>query len=183
MKRRANVGFTMIQTLVVVAIIGVLSAISIPVFTNTMNSYRLNAAVSAAKGAISATRMQAIMHGCEYEVVFTLSSMSYQTFSEVPSTAGTVGCLTSFSNGTTAIPLPDWQLAMEVYTCSVPLTNWSCTPSTDLLASSSTTVTYTFFPNGTVTVSPASAGMRVANTIQSNTIWISGVGDVETSSP
>jgi hypothetical protein len=34
-----------------------------------------------------------------------------------------------------------------------------------------------------VTTNPAGAGIQIKNSVRSNTIWISGVGDVQVSSP
>ena len=82
MKRREAAGFTLIEVLIVLAIAMVLAGIAIPSFVNAINSYRLNAAASAVRGAIEATRFQAIMKGCSSQLVFTSSTMSYQVYSE-----------------------------------------------------------------------------------------------------
>ena len=74
----------MIEIMIVLAISMLLAGIALPIMTNAMNSYRQSAAVSAATGAISATRFQAIMRGYPYEIVFTPSTMSYQVYNEPP---------------------------------------------------------------------------------------------------
>jgi type II secretory pathway pseudopilin PulG len=184
-RRHRDSGFTIIEALLVIAISIITAAIAIPIFTNAVNNYRLTAAVSATTGAISATRMQAIMHGCSYEVIFTTTSLSYQVYSEVPA-IGTSGCLTAFALvtpnvGSATTPLPNAG-PINMYgwvSCTVtsPPTLTGCTAMTG------TTITYTFASNGTVTVSPAGAGMQLKNPVKSNTIWVSGVGDVQTSNP
>jgi hypothetical protein len=131
-----------------------------------MNSYRQTAAVSAATGAISATRFQAIMRGYPYEIIFTSSSMSYQVYSE---TSGAT-CPPTFTAVGSAVPLP----------------------SAGGISMTQATATYTFLSNGTVygamaTTSPclgaAVPTLQVKNAVKSNTITVSGVGNVSTSSP
>jgi len=135
-----------------------MTVFAVPMVTNGVNSYRQSAAVSAATGAISATRFQAIMHGYPYQLVLTPSSLSYQIYNEVPPA-------TSFSlivpaQGSSTTPLPSaGGITMTLVTCSVALTNWACTPSSDQTTGTGTTLTYTFAANGTVTASPSrSAG-------------------------
>jgi prepilin-type N-terminal cleavage/methylation domain-containing protein len=161
-KRSTNAGFTLIEALIVIAISLVLAGIAIPSFTNAMSSYRLSAATSAVAGAIESTRFQAIMYGCQTQLVFTAATMSYQAYSEVPASTAT-GCLTSFSAIGTAIPLP----------------------SVGPITMSGTSFTYTFFANGIVTsvASPSGTSLQLQNSVKSNTITVSGVGNVSTSSP
>jgi type II secretory pathway pseudopilin PulG len=145
---------------VVVAIIGVLAALAIPMTLNTIRNTRLSAAVSSATGAIQSTRYLAIMHGYPYQLTFTTSTLSYQVLNEVPPA-------TSFSNVGTAIPI-----------------------STPEAATLSRTITMQFAANGTVTevttppngVSPLT--FQITNSYgRSNTITVSGVGNVSVTSP
>ncbi len=182
MKRFSDSAFTMIEMLIVLAVSVVLAGIAIPSFTNAMYSYRQNASVSAVSGALSATRFLAIMKGYPYQLVFTPSTMSYQVYNEVP--PATTYSLVVPATGSSTTPLPSaGSLTMTSVSCSVALTNWACTPKTDQTSNSGTTITYTFLANGTVTASPSGAGIQISNKVKSNTIWISGVGDVGTSSP
>ena len=154
-------GFTMIEVLIVMAIAIVLAGIAIPITTNAMNSYRQNAAVAATTSAISATRFLAIMRGYPYQLVFTSSSMSYQVFNEVPP-ASTFSLVTP-SIGSATTPLP----------------------AAGGISMTGTSFTYTFSANGTVTstASPAGTAMQIKNSVKSNTITVSGVGNVSVSSP
>ena len=165
-KRLTNSAFSMIEIMIVIAISILLAGIAIPIMTNAMNSYRQNAAVAAASGAISATRFQAIMRGYPYEIIFTSSTMSYQVYNE-PSGAT---CPPTFSALGTAIPLP-------------AAGNITITQSS---------ATYTFNANGTVygavsTTSPcpnsAIPTLQIKNAVRSNTITVTGVGNVQTASP
>jgi len=176
-KRYRNSGFSLIEALIVVAITIVLAGIAIPVFSNAMNSYRQSATVSAASGAVSATRMQAIMRGYPYELIFTPSSLSYQLYNEVP--PATTFSLVTPGTGSATTPLPNaGQVTMTgLVSCTAPPALTGCTAMTG------TTITYTFNANGTVTLSPAGVAMQIKNSVKTNTIWVSGVGNVTTSQP
>lgn len=174
MKRHTNSGFTMIEALMVIAICMVLAGIALPAFTNAMKSYDQSATVSATAAALQTTRFQAIMRGYPYEVIFTPSTLSFQLYSEIPPA-------TTFSQvaGSATTPLPSaGMVTMTPVTCSVPLTNWVCTPASNLQIYNGSTITYTFLANGTVTTSPVGVGLQIKNSVKSNTLWISGVGDV-----
>lgn len=175
MKRHLNAGFTLVEALIVLAISIVLAGIAIPMFTNAMNGYYQSATVSATAGAISATRMQAVMHGCSYELIFNPSNLTYQVYSEVPA-IGTVGCLTAFSLvtpsvGSATTPLPNaGGVSMTCIVNGVPTFVGGGVP-------------FTFFANGTVSVFPTGATLQIKNTVRSSTISVSGVGYVSTTSP
>ena len=161
MKRRRDSAFTMIEIMIVAAISIVLAAIAIPTFTNAMYSYRQNAAVSAASGAISATRFLAIMRGYPYQLVFTSSTMSYQVFNQVP--PATTFSLVTPSIGSATTPLP----------------------AAGGITMTGTSFTFTFNANGTVTsvANPSGTAMQIMNSVKSNTITVTGVGNVQISSP
>jgi Tfp pilus assembly protein FimT len=172
----------MVEMLLVIAVSITMMGIAIPTFTNAMYSYRQGASVAGVQAALSSTRFLAIMKGYSYQLVFTPSTMTYQIYNEVP--PATTYSLVVPATGSSTTPLPNaGKVTMTSVGCSVALTNWACTPTSDQTANSGTTITYTFLANGTVTSSPASAGIQISNSVKSNTIWISGVGDVGTSSP
>jgi prepilin-type N-terminal cleavage/methylation domain-containing protein len=173
-KRHSNAGFSLLEMVIVVAISLVLAGISIPIFTNVMKSYYQSATVSATTGAISAARMQAIMHGCSYQVIFTPAALTYQVFSEVPA-IGTAGCLTTFALVTT-----------QIGSSTTPLPKAGSVTMTGLVGGTpigGTTVTYTFAANGTVTVVPTATTLQIKNTVNSNTVTVNGVGYVSITSP
>ena len=161
MKRRTNSAFTMIEAMIVMSISILLAAIAIPIMTNAMNAYRLNATVQGVANAISATRFQAIMKGYPYKIVFTSSTLSYQIFNQVPP-AGSYSLITP-SIGSATTPLPN----------------------AGNITMAGTTFTYTFNANGTVTTAstPANTALQISNSVKSNTIAVTGVGNVSISSP
>ena len=179
MKRDVRAGFTLIEILVVLAIGTVLTVIAIPIVGNAMKSYRLMAAVSAATGAIQATRYAAIMHGYpgvgspgySYEITFTPANNSYQVFSMVPPA-------TTFS--------PQVYLGGTFYpTQPIPI-------SREGDVTISRTVTYQFSAGGTVTETSIPSNMafqiqvldsRTDAVEMSKTITVSGVGNVSVSTP
>lgn len=182
MKRLSDSAFTMVEMLLVIAISITLAAIAVPTFNNAMYSYRQGATVSGVQAALSSTRFLAIMRGYPYQLVFTPSTLSYQIYNEVP--PATSYSLVVPATGSSTTPLPSaGNVKMTSVACSVTLTNWACTPTSDQTTNSGTTITYTFLANGTVTSTPTSAGIQISNSVKSNTIWMSGVGDVGTSSP
>jgi len=151
-RKRAGRGFSAIELLVVVAISGVLGALAIPSFLNSVNGYRVRAASAAISGAIQATRFQAIMQGYQYQLVLTNSNLSYQVSNMVPPA-------TTFSNIGSAVPI--------AHMGDVTLT--------------ASSYTYTFYANGTVS-GPVTA-LQLSNAVTSNTITVSGVGNVSVTTP
>jgi len=162
LKQNSSSGFTLVELLLVAAVGTIMTVIAIPHFMNSINGYRLSAAVSAATGAISSARFQAIMHGCPYQLIFTSSTMSYQLYNELPATLG-ASCASSFSAVGSSVPMP----------------------SAGPITMSGTSFTFTFNSNGTVTevASPAGTGLELQNSIKSTYIYVSGVGIVETCQP
>ena len=152
MRTRANGGFSAIEMLVVVAISGVLGAIAIPSFVNSVKGYRVNAASAAISGAIQATRFQAIMQGYQYQLVLTRSNLSYQISNMVPPA-------TTFSNVGSAVPI--------AHMGDVTL--------------NAASLTYTFYANGTV--SGPGTPLQLSKAVTSNTITVSGVGNVSITTP
>jgi type II secretion system protein H len=90
-------GFTMLELMVVLFIVGVMTAMAIPQVEAALDTYRLNSAVSSVTWAIQTTRYQAIMHGYPYQVAINAANNTYQ----VSSTTGGA----SFANLGTAVPI------------------------------------------------------------------------------
>lgn len=94
---RGSEGYSMLQMVVTLAVVGVLASVALPTTRYALRNYRLFAAVAAATGAITATRYQAIMHAYPYNITFSTNG-NYQVASEVPPA-------TSFTNVGTAVPI------------------------------------------------------------------------------
>ena len=90
-------GYSFLQIVITLVVVSTLVATAVPTTVNALRNYRLIAAVSAATGAISATRYQAIMHAYPYNITFSTNG-NYQVASEPPPA-------TSFTNVGTAIPI------------------------------------------------------------------------------
>ncbi len=151
MKRRATAGFSLIELLVVVAIVSALAGIAIPMTLNAMKGYRLNAAVASATGAIQSTRYLAIMQGCPYYITFTVSTNSYQVTNAASCTTSYVGPKVPISR------LGDVTLSRTfTYTLNANGTIQEGTglPGTFTIANGIVTELITFTGVGNVTVSP-----------------------------
>jgi prepilin-type N-terminal cleavage/methylation domain-containing protein len=95
---RAQAGFTMMELLMVVAVMLVLMAFAIPQIQGTLNWYRLNSAVAAVNWSVQSTRYQALMEGYPFQVTYNAANNTYQLASD-PSSSGT------FTNVGGAVPL------------------------------------------------------------------------------
>ena len=141
-------GYSLLQIVITLAVVSILVSTALPTTMNALRNYRLIAAVSAATGAISATRYQAIMHAYPYNITFNSSNATYQVASEAPPA-------TSFTNVGTAIPLSG------VHDVTI-----------------NQTTTLQFNANGTVSATTGSMSFTISNTVLTKTISVTGVGDV-----
>jgi Tfp pilus assembly protein FimT len=149
-----EIGFSLVELVVVVAIIMLITAMAIPQARNMMRSYRLNAATASIKSTVQSTRYQAIMVGCPYRVAFTTGSVNYQLSTQAI-TGTPPACSTSYSNVGGTIP-------------------WSTTPE----AAISANTTLQFNPNGTVTASTGNSDLSISLAGVTRSISVSGVGNV-----
>jgi len=94
---RGSEGYTILQMVVTLAVVSVLASFALPSSVIALRNYRLMAAVSAATGAITATRYQAIMHAYPYNITFSTNG-TYQVASEAPPA-------TTFTNLGSSVPL------------------------------------------------------------------------------
>lgn len=157
----ASRGWSLIELMVVVAIIGVIVKISLPSIQNTILAYRLSAAASSVAAAIQQTRYKAIQVGCKYTIAFTQTSTTYQV--QTQAISGTPpACASTFTNVGPAIP---WTTGGGV----------RMTPSTTLQ----------FDPGGIVTATTGSLSFTLSNgnATANRTITVSGVGNVKVTTP
>ena len=75
-------GFTFIEMVFTVAIIVIVTAISIPLILNAMGAFQFRGAVSSVRGVIQSTRYRAISSGYPYRLTVTATSASYAVTSD-----------------------------------------------------------------------------------------------------
>ncbi len=143
-----SAGYTLLQLLITLAVVGVLATFAIPTTGNALRNYRLNAAVSAASGAIMAARYQAIMHAYPYNITFDSTRATYQLASEPPGSS-------SFTAVASAVPISGVG---------------------DVTINRTTTLQ--FNANGTVLATTGTLSFTISNGILTKTINVTGVGDV-----
>ena len=142
-------GFSLLEIVITLAVVSTMVAMALPTTVNALRNYRLTAAVASATGAISATRYQAIMHGCPYNLTFNSTNVTYQVASELPGAA-------SFTNLGGAVPLSGVG---------------------DVTINQTTTLQ--FNANGTVSATTGTMSFTISNGGPlPKTITVTGVGDV-----
>jgi Tfp pilus assembly protein FimT len=79
-RRWATGGFSMIELVIVLAVVMIMMAISLPSIRGTMDGLRLRNVVTTTTSAIQTTRFQAIRDGLRYAIAFTpgTNQASYQ---------------------------------------------------------------------------------------------------------
>jgi type IV fimbrial biogenesis protein FimT len=160
----------LLELVVVVAIVGVLLAISAPSFQTSLKSAHLSAATSSVTAAIQSTRFNAIVSGCNYQVAFSQSTTTYVITAQKLS-GNPPACATTYTSVGSGSPI-----------------SWSGSGDISLKAST----TLTFLPNGVVNLysggsTPCTTGLACLvlsnGTVATNTIIVSGVGNVKVTSP
>ncbi len=75
---RADRGFTMVEALIVVAIIMVMAAAAFPLVQSTLAYFELQGAVQSVSGSIQSTRYRAIADGYPYRIAFSKTNKTFQ---------------------------------------------------------------------------------------------------------
>lgn len=74
-------GFTLVELLVIIAIIGILVAVSVPTFSIWLPNYQLKSAATDLYSSLQSAKMEAIRANGEYALVFDPGNGSYQLVS------------------------------------------------------------------------------------------------------
>ena len=74
-------GFTLIEMMIVIAILGIFAGIAIPNYLSYMPKHRLNGAARQVMGDLMAARMQAVSQNNEFKVFF-LNNHEYRTLDD-----------------------------------------------------------------------------------------------------
>jgi type II secretion system protein H len=75
---KSKKGFTLIEVMIVVAIIGIMAAIAIPNFLSWLDHYRVKGAARDIATAMHLAKMKAISQGVEYRVLFDLDNETFR---------------------------------------------------------------------------------------------------------
>lgn len=103
---RKHAGFTLMETVLVVAIGLIMTAVATPILQSGMAAFKLRGTVSSITGAIQSTRYQAIVQGIPYQIVFDSAGKTYQInnqpggagpFKPVCSVTGAASCPVSLA--------------------------------------------------------------------------------------
>ena len=164
--RTAQSAFTLIELLIVIAIVGILAAASIPVFSSFTNSQRLSQAAKQVKQDLRSVQNRAIngVEGKAWGIEFVVggSPASYTPFKcalNIDSGTGTCSCATG-----TRVNLPSKSLTSGTTFTAAETTvfdevNGDVCASWSLLSSGSSTITLTL--DGTPRAITVSAGGQI----------------------
>jgi prepilin-type N-terminal cleavage/methylation domain-containing protein len=92
--RQYRKGFSLLETMMVVLILGILTAITLPFYNGSRSDSQMNGTVGAVSASLTQTRYAAIMNSHTYSLVFTAPANTYVVTDLTTSTAQT------------AVPLP-----------------------------------------------------------------------------
>jgi type IV fimbrial biogenesis protein FimT len=83
-------GFSFIEVLVVMVIIGIMSTIAVPNLSTMMKSYRLKSAADDLASTLQLARMTAISQNAHSVITFNIANQTYSVFSDNGEGGGTI---------------------------------------------------------------------------------------------
>jgi len=153
--KSASIGFSMLETAVVLLIAMITAAFALPIVQTTVNRYQLKSATSTATWAIQSTRFQSLMQGYSYQVTFSGGAGGVNPTYQIATKP--IGSAT-YSNVGAAVPLSGRPVVLGA------------------------TMVFQFQPNGTVTTSPASSApyaFTISYSGMTETITVSNYGNAD----
>lgn len=96
--RKSNAGFTLVELLMTLIIIGVIAVITVPNFLGLLNRNRVNQAAQQVEGALKEAQRQAMRMG-------KLCTININTTTKIISNPATNGCLLSTRNLNSSVQL------------------------------------------------------------------------------
>ena len=75
-------GFTLIELIVIIAIVAVFAAIAVPNFLSYLPKHRLNGAARQVMGDLMAARMKAVKENCDVAVAFVTDNSEYRIWTD-----------------------------------------------------------------------------------------------------
>lgn len=149
-------GFSLIEMVLVTAILLITVVMALPLLNNIMSTYRLNSAVSSVTGFIQSARYQALSSGYGYQVVFNKAASTIQIQSD-PNRINTY----------TNLCVP------AAASCPIPISG----SGIPVVLGADTTLQ--FRPSGIVTATTGSTTLTLAYGGKTETITVSSYGNVK----
>ncbi|NQT10836.1 MAG: type II transport protein GspH [Desulfobacteraceae bacterium] len=79
---RKDSGFTLIELIVIIAIVAVFAGIAVPNFLSYMPKHRLNGAARQVMGDLMAARMKSVSLNCDVRVAFVAGDAEYKIWTD-----------------------------------------------------------------------------------------------------
>lgn len=114
-------GFTLVEVMIVVAIVGIMAAIASPMITNMLPRYRLRAEARELVINFKKAKMEAVKRNRDVVIAFTLGVGALGGYQMCVDTDNDNDCILPSEGGAADIPLVDQRLRADVQLMSTTL--------------------------------------------------------------